>query len=162
MSPSIHAVHVFALTLLIGCGNSDAQNPPENKSPKQKISAKSALPQGDGIIGDWKLSLETFDENSNKKLDNQERNKATRKNYFYRFYSDGKCLINFAPRPEGAFKGHYEKKTDASNLERIIIYLDEGDAPGKESERFILSLTKDELVLLNVSYEGTIWIFKRG
>jgi hypothetical protein len=161
MYSSINSVCVFAFALLIGAGNGNTGRPPD-KFVNEKMSPKLPVPQGDGIIGDWKLSLETFDENSNKKLDKEERNKATRKNYFYRFYPDGKCLINFAPRPEGAFKGHYEKKRDASNFERIIIYLDEGDAPGKESERFILSLTNDTLVLLNVSYEGTIWIFKRG
>ena len=161
MYSNIISVCVFAFALLIGSGHNNTRHFAGDKLAKE-MSTWFVQQQGDGIIGDWKLALQTFDENNTKRLDVEERRKATPKSYFYRFSTDGTCLINFARQPQGAFKGHYEKKTGPGSFERIITYLDEGDAPGKESERIILSLTKDTLVLLNVSYEGTIWIFKRG
>lgn len=152
--------------VLISCSNSGAEKN-SSKTNVAKTAAETpaedpseAPVQGDGIVGDWKLMLETYDDNENKKLDPEERGKAFSNQFFYRFKNDGSCLVNFKRTSQGAFKGHYViKEGDPKKLE---IYLDETEQKGKESEYSIISVDKDELVLLESYGNLTFWIFKRA
>lgn len=60
--------------------------------------------QEDNIIGSWSLVIQAFD-NSNGKLDEEERKKGTTGKHFYQFNSDGTCLIHTMK-----LKGSYELK----------------------------------------------------
>lgn len=166
MYRKIYYPPLFAMLLLLGCGNSNtAKNSEETKTQKTATptgnnNAGEQVQLGEGIIGDWKLALETSDDNENKLLDEEERKKAFPNHYFYRFNTDGSCLINFTGTSRGAFKGHYEKKK-VGTREKLLVYLDEGDSPGLNDQQYIVSVTKDELVLLNAANEITFWIFKR-
>lgn len=161
-------VYFFLIGILpvFSCSNTNAENKKSESTPKKTQDAAatetaSTGKQSEGIIGDWKLMLETYDDNNNKTLDEEERKKAFSNNYFYRFSSDGKCLVNFTRSPQGAFKGHYTATT-VNNRKKISIYLDEGEHKGIESEYYIISVNKEELVLLEGYGELTFWIFKRA
>lgn len=117
----------------------------------------------DGLIGDWKLSLETYDDNHNKKLDDDERKKGFPNHYFYRFSADGSCIISpFANNQlKSGFKGHYV--VNEKNGKKIITtYWDEAEQKGQqESQYTIVSVNQTELVLLETTGDHTFWIFKR-
>jgi hypothetical protein len=118
----------------------------------------------DDLVGDWKLSLETYDDNHNKKLDDAERKKGFPNHYFYRFSADGSCIISpFASNQlKSGFKGHYV--VDEKNGKKIITtYWDEAEQKGqREAQYTVVSVNKDELVLLETTGDHTFWIFKKA
>ena len=117
----------------------------------------------DDLIGDWKLSLETYDNNHNKKLDEEERKKGFSNHYFYRFSSDGSCIISpFATNQlKSGFKGHYVVSEKNGN-KVLTTYFDEAEQKGqREAQYTVVSVNKDELVLLETTGDHTFWIFKR-
>jgi hypothetical protein len=123
------------------------------------IQAKSA----DDLIGDWKLSLETYDDNHNKKLDEDERKKGFSNHYFYRFSGDGSCIISpfVTNQLKNGFKGHYV--VNEKNGKKILTtYWDETEQKGhREAQYTVVSVNKEELVLLETTGDYTFWIFKR-
>ena len=117
----------------------------------------------DGIVGDWKLVLETYDDNHNKQLDDAERKKGFSNHYFYRFSADGSCIISpFASNQlKSGFKGKYQV-TEKNGKKVITTYWDETDQKGqREGQYTVISANKDELVLLETTGNHTFWIFKR-
>jgi len=131
----------------------------QNHQVITSIQAKLA----DDLIGDWKLSLETYDNNHNKKLDDDERKKGFSNHYFYRFSGDGSCIISpFANNQlKSGFKGHYTV-TEKNGRKVITTYWDEAEQKGKrEAQYTVVSVNKDELVLLETTGDHTFWIFKR-
>jgi hypothetical protein len=134
----------------------------ENNENKSVISSNEST-QVNGIIGDWKLVLETYDNNHNHALDDDERKKGFANHYFYRFSSNGSCLISavVTNQVQSAFKGHYEIK-DENGRKKLTTYWDEAEQKGqREAQYTIISVNKDELVLLESVGDHTFWIFKR-
>jgi len=120
--------------------------------------------QGGDIVGDWKLSVETYDENQNKKLDPQERAKAFSNHFFFRFNADGSALVNFNATAEHAFKAKY-KLSKRKDLPFISVYIDGDDNVSPDGLRggyYIISVDKSEMVLLEAAMERAIWIFKKS
>ena len=118
----------------------------------------------DDLVGDWKLSLETYDDNHNKKLDDAERQKGFSNHYFYRFSADGSCIISpFANNQlKSGFKGHYVV-SEKNGKKIITTYWDEAEQKGQQEAQYtIVSVNKDELVLLETTGDHTFWIFKRA
>jgi hypothetical protein len=117
----------------------------------------------DDLVGDWKLSLETYDDNHNKKLEEDERKKGFSNHYFYRFSADGSCIISpfVTNQLKNGFKGHYV--VNEKNGKKILTtYWDEAEQKGqREAQYTIVSVNKDELVLLETTGDHTFWIFKR-
>ena len=164
-----HFIYSSLVFLLLACNNSNttpAKDNPASTAAATPASKESSTEtkRGEGILGDWKLSKETYDENDNGALDAEERNKAFSNHYFYRFNEDGSALINASPSPVGAFKGHYEKKTE-NGKEKLYVYRDK--IPGEDEQDpapevyTIISVTADELVLLESIGNNTFWIFNR-
>jgi len=156
----------LGLVVLISCGNSNTAKETTaaqvTKTPATTANETvTPSPQGDGIIGDWKLTLETYDDNHNKKLDDAERKKAFSNHYFYRFNTDGSCLINFNTSAQGAFKGHYKKKEENGKT-KIDIWMDEEGKSEFQGGYTVISVNKDEMVLLESIGDHTFWIFKRA
>jgi len=117
----------------------------------------------DGIVGDWKLVLETYDDNHNKQLDDAERKKGFSNHYFYRFSADGSCIISpFASNQlKSGFKGKYQV-TEKNGKKIITTYWDETDQKGqREGQYTVISVSKTELVLLETTADHTFWIFNR-
>ena len=117
----------------------------------------------DGIVGDWKLVLETYDDNHNKQLDDAERKKGFSNHYFYRFSADGSCIISpFASNQlKSGFKGKYQV-TEKNGKKIITTYWDETEQKGqKEGQYTVISVSKTELVLLETTGDHTFWIFNR-
>jgi hypothetical protein len=156
-----------SLTILFSCSNSNAGN--ETTKEKTAVASNSndetSKPSpGNDLIGDWKLSVETYDENQNKKLDPQERAKAFSNHFFFRFNADGSALVNFSATAERAFKAKY-KLSKRKDLQFISIYIDgdENEGPdGLSGGYYIISVDKNELVVLEGANERAIWIFKKS
>src|ERR1043166_2914448 len=96
------------------------------------------------IIGDWKLTLEAYDNNHNKTLDADERAKGFSNHYFYRFSADGSCIISpFASNQlKNGFKGHYQV-TEKNGKKVITTYWNETEQKGqREGQYTIISVNK--------------------
>jgi hypothetical protein len=110
--------------------------------------------QVDGIIGSWSLVMQAFDDNSNGKLDDEERKKGNTGRHFYQFKADGSCLIHTLK-----LKGSYELKKEAGR-ERLYTYIDDGGTPTRENAWYLISVSKTELILLSQD-KYAFWIYKR-
>ena len=157
------------VVLLLACNsnNTDTVKDIDSSSAAAAPSANEAPAEskrGEGILGDWKLQHEAYDNNSNGALDADERSKAIKNHYFYRFNENGSALIGASSSPAGAFKGRYEKKTE-NGKEKLYEYRDK--IPGEDETDpvpevyTIISVSGEELVLLESLGNNTFWIFKR-
>lgn len=152
----------LAFALLIACKNKSQESKVAETSQQQPEIAANTQPSQsseDGITGTWKLKLEAYDDNKNKILDEAERKKGFRNNYLFRFNADGSCKI------QEFYKGHYEVKTE-SNKKMLYVYRDrivgeEEKDPPPDVYR-IISLSKNELVLLEDLGNLAFWVFERA
>lgn len=110
--------------------------------------------QNDSIIGSWNLILQAFDDNSNGKLDEEERKKGNTGRHFYQFNADETCLIHTL-----RLKGSYELKNE-DGKKRLYTYVYDDGIKVRENAWYLISVTKTELVLLSQD-KYTFWIFKR-
>ena len=156
--------NIFFLTicsLLIACNNKAAQeSSPAKSEQKPEVAANTQANQssGDDIVGNWKLKLEAYDNNENKVLDEDEKKKGIKNNYSFRFNADGSCQI------QQMFKGRYEVKTES---DKKMLYVYRNRVVGEEEKDpppdvyRIISMNKNEMVLLENEGNLTFWIFER-
>ena len=162
----MNAICFFLIPILISCNNSNTENQQlkDNNANTSSITVhKQTESKGNGIVGDWTLQLEAYDDNHDHLLDDAERKKGMSNHYFYRFSADGSCLISpFAKNQvQNAFKGHYTIKEE-SGKKTITTYWDEAEQKGqREAQYTITSVNKDELILLETTGDHTFWIFKK-
>lgn len=150
---------VTAYTLLLACNNNNsAQTVTANSSEVLSKTASSGS-FDEGITGYWKLTLEAYDNNENKILDEDERKKGIQNRYSFRFNADGTCQIR------ESFKGRYEVTSKGSkkllSIYRNRVKGEEEKDPPPDVYR-IISLSKNELVLLEQEGNLTFWVFERG
>lgn len=147
--------------VLASCGNNNAQETTAD-TPKQSDAASTTAttqPSGDGIVGYWKLTLEAYDENENKILDEAERKKGIKNKYAFRFNADGSCKI------QESFPGRYEVKTEGG---KQVLYVYRKKVAGEEDQDpvpdvyTITSIGKTEMVLLEREGNLTFWVFERA
>jgi hypothetical protein len=160
MKPNL--IFCIAFAVLIACGNNKVEQEnttAENEQqPKIASNTESSQPSGDDIVGNWKLTLEAYDDNSNKILDDAERKKGIKNAYAFRFNADGSCQI------QQVFKGRYEVKTEGENK---MLYVYRNRVVGEEEKDpppdvyRIISMNKNELVLLEQEGNLTFWVFER-
>ena len=169
MSKQLIYYFLFGMLPVFGCsdGNAEKYNTSsasqENKKTETTSTSPGTMEPGDGIIGDWKLVLEAYDNNGNRNLDEEERKKGFSNHYFYRFAADGSCIISpFATNQlKSGFKGLY-KITETGGKKVITTIWDEAEEKGKQEAQYtVISVNKDELVLLETLGNHTFWIFKR-
>ena len=122
-------------------------------------STETNQPPGDGITGYWKLTLEAYDDNGNKVLDEAERKKGIKNRYTFRFNADGSCKI------QESFAGRYEVKTEGGK-QMLYVYrkrvVGEEDKDPVPDVYRIISLGKTEMVLLENEGNLTFWVFERA
>ena len=106
------------------------------------------------LTGSWSLALRAFDDNTNRKLDDEERKNGNTGKHFYRFNADGTCLI-FTMK----LKGSYELKNEGGK-QRLYTYADNEGTRVQENAWYLISVGKTELVLLSQDKQ-TFWIYKR-
>lgn len=153
----------LASALLLACDNNKAAEQTTVPASDQTAELASAnttdQPAADDITGQWKLKLEAYDNNENKVLDEDEKKKGIRNNYSFRFNTDGSCLI------QQVFKGRYEIKTEGG---KRMLYVYRKKVEGEEEKDpppdiyRIISLNKNELVLLEQEGNLTFWVFERA
>lgn len=149
--------------LLVACNNNNAQETKAAETPKEQreiaSNTQTSKASEDGITGYWKLKLEAYDDNGNKILDESERKKGIQNRYLFRFNADGSCKI------QEFYKGRYEVKT-GSNKKMLYVYRnrvvgeEEKDPP--PDVYHIISMSKNELVLLEDLGNLTFWVFERA
>ena len=159
----IKSYFCIVLGSLIACSNNKAAEETTaskvEQEPEIASNKETTQPSGDGIVGYWKLSLEAYDDNSNKTLDEEERKKGIKNKYTYRFNADGSCQI------QDFYKGRYEEKTENGNKilyvyrERIVQEEDEDPIPDVYR---IISMSKTQLVLLENENKLAFWVFERA
>ena len=157
------AVFCIAFTIFIARDGNKACEETTKSKPEQKseVASKKETSQlsGEGIVGYWKLTLEAYDNNENKILDEDERKKGIKNKYTYRFNADGSCLI------QETFKGRYEEKTERG---KKMLYVYRNRVAGEEDEDpvpdvyRIISMSKTQLVLLEQEGNLTFWVFERS
>jgi hypothetical protein len=156
---------LFLLAFLIGCSNNstvksatETSKEETNSTSASTASTSSNSPQGDGLVGYWKLSLEAYDDNNNGKLDDEERKKGIQNRYSFRFNADGSCQIM------DMFKGRYERKTekgkDVLSVYRNRIPQEEEKDPPPDVY-IISSIAKDKMILLETMGNHVFWEFSR-
>lgn len=155
-------VYFSLLIILIACGNNSGKettnSPATTESENAGKQVASVTEQRDGIVGKWDLVLEAYDDNGNRKLDEEERKKGIQNRYSFRFSADGTCQIR------EVYKGRYEMKTE-NNRKLLKVYRnripqeEEQDPPPDIYE--IISMSNNELVLLETEGDLTFWVFKR-
>jgi hypothetical protein len=171
---SIHQSQTFRMkktlplllfAFLAGCGSNTAVKTDTETSKEESNSVSSpaatntasASPQGEGLVGYWKLSLEAYDDNSNGKLDEEERKKGISNRYSFRFNADGTCQIM------DMFKGRYERKTEKG---KDMLYVYRNRIASEETKDpppdiyVITSFSKNEMVLLH-EMDYVFWVFNR-
>ena len=158
-----HKLVIFcACALLVSCNNNQPAETKVAEEPKQsEVASNTATDQssGEGIAGYWKLTLEAYDENENKILDEAERKKGIKNKYTFRFNADGTCRI------QESFTGRYEVKTEAG---KKMLYVYRNRVVGEEDKDpvpdvyRIISMNKTELVLLENIGDLTFWVFERA
>jgi hypothetical protein len=154
---------ILACLFLLNCGNKAENNPLQSETQVQNATSEPAnsndpsnKTQASGITGKWNLALEAYDNNRNFILDPEERSKGFPNKYYYQFNEDGSCLIH-----QMKLKGHYVL-SEKNGRKVITNYFDEAEQKGqKEAQYTIISVNKDELVLLETTGDHTFWIFKR-
>lgn len=155
MKPQLVILYVCAA--LISCNSQQAPDAKIAETPKQSEVASNE-PSGDGITGFWKLKLEAYDENGNKVLDEAERKKGIKNNYTFRFNADGSCRI------QESFKGRYEVKTEGGK-KKLYVYRNrvagEEDKDPVPDVYQVISMDKNEMVLLESEGDLTFWVFER-
>lgn len=157
-----HLVILFAGNLLMSCNNDKAQETKVADAQKQTEVASGTetnAPSGDGITGYWKLTLEAYDDNGNKVLDEAERKKGIKNKYTFRFNADGTCKI------QESFPGRYEVKTEGGK-QMLYVYRkrvvgEEDQDPVPDVYR-VVSMGKTEMVLLENVGDLTFWVFERA
>jgi hypothetical protein len=149
------------LVFLVFCNNNKpaqettvADNHVEAASNKET----NQPPEG-GITGYWKLTLEAYDDNGNKILDEAERKKGIKNRYSLRLNSDGSCQI------QEVYKGRYEVRTEG---DKKMLYVYRNRVVGEEEQDpppdiyRIISASKNEIVLLENEGNLTFWVFERA
>lgn len=125
-----------------------------NVTTHMSVSSYLNFSQGDNIIGSWNLVLQAFDDNSNGKLDQEERKKGNTNKHFYQFNADGTCLIHTLK-----LKGSYEQKNE-DGKKRLYTYVDDEGTKTRENAWYLISVSKTELILLSQD-KYAFWIYKR-
>ena len=166
MKTKFSTILLSSFFFLMAWGGHVHQNGANKKKPiKATPDAEmvSENNQGGGIVGDWKLALECYDDNHNHQLDDAERKKGFSNHYFYRFSADKSCIISpFASNQlKSGFKGRYAL-AEKNGKKILTTYWDETEQKGqREAQYTVVSVSKDELVLLETTGDHTFWIFKR-
>jgi hypothetical protein len=159
-------VHLFSILLatfilFISCSNSSGNNGPSTpgeQTNEVKDLKKTASPEassGDGIVGEWTLIKMIIDENANDKMDaNEISNPITNSEDYMKLNSDGSAEF-YAIK----IKGRYEIKENSGG-KRYLNLFDKDNT--KHAKGAIISVTKNELTLLNKFAGSTFTIWKRS
>jgi len=88
------------------------------------IPSEKLIERADGIVGTWKLTMETFDDNNNNKLDDDERKSGMKNStpqalhdYKIPFNANGTCKV------EGRYNGKF-KQTEGGAKNILTLHID--------------------------------------
>jgi hypothetical protein len=127
---------------------------------------KQSINSTESIVGTWKLTMEGYDDNSNSKLDDEERKSGMKNStpqalhdYKMQFNANGTCKI------EGRYNGTYKVKEEGGE-KILLVDLEPGKGlngkqlPASHYKYYIKSMTSSELLLL-AEVSGVAIIFRQ-
>lgn len=140
------------------CGDNKAatntKETAQNSSSETTKEASASSSPGDSIVGEWELVGVTEDKNGNEQLDPDERKSAIKMDDYMKLNSDGSAVMFVFKN-----KGRYEiRKDESSGKEYLDLYDSEN---GKHPKGYIMSVTKDELLIMNKFGGDSITIWKK-
>ena len=149
----------YALIFVFACSNSkstEEKKPASSSSTEnEQVENTSPAPAADGIVGEWELTGITEDTNGNDQLDPDERNKASKGAMDYmKLNSDGSAVFFLSNT-----RGRYEVKTNESTKRKHLYLYDKGNF--EYPKGYIMSVTKNELLIMNQAGGNSITIWKR-
>jgi len=150
---------VTAINLFFtNCGDNKAatnsEQTTQNSSSETSTKEVSAPTSSDAsIVGEWQQTGVTEDKNGNDQLDTEERNSAIKMDGYMKLNSDGSAVMFVIKN-----KGHYEIETTSSGKKKLTLYDSEN---GKHDQGIIISVTKDELLIMNKFGGDSFTIWKR-
>ena len=115
---------------------------------------------GTGLVGTWKMDTEIFDDNGNRVIDEEERNKAYGNRYQLQLNDDATCRI------QGMFSGHWKTKNENGYP---MLYVYRNKVEGEETtdpppDIFgIVQMDATDLILqvMMAGEPSSFWLFKR-
>jgi len=155
----------FGAILLIAATNVFFTNCGDNKAAtnrKQTVQNSSSETAKEGsvssssdasIVGEWQQTGVAEDKNGNDQLDPEERNSAIKMDDYMKLNSDGSAVMFVIKN-----KGHYEIEATSNGKRKLTLYDSEN---GKHDIGTILSVTKDELIIMNKFGGDSFTIWKR-
>ncbi len=162
-----HACTIFLIPVMIAASN--WENNLAIISEQQSLAAFSTT-SDNSIVGTWKLTMEAYDDNNNKVLDDDERKMGIKNstsqslhNYQMQFNANGSCKI------EGKYNGTYKISEEGDKIILTVqLEAHEGvnkrQIPASRHRYHIKSMNSSELLLLaevsGVTY--TFWLFKKA
>lgn len=123
------------------------------------ISAQSPAPptQVAELVGGWQQTHAMYDENGNRKIDEDERRKARSDAgmalFDMRLNADGSCRLK-------STKCRYEVQAQSGGRQRLMLFVETNNRESRENLGIIHSVTKDELILANYG-SGSFNVYKR-
>jgi hypothetical protein len=149
---------LFGAVIVLSCDSTSGKaadaSAASGKSTEAKEAPSSASSQSDPIVGEWKLAMVAPDENGNEVIDANEKAKATTMEDYMKLNSDGSAEFYTIK-----LKGRYEIKTNASSGKRYLNLFDKDNT--KHPRGAILSVTKDEMIILNKFGGDSFTVWKR-
>lgn len=114
------------------------------------------MPEGmENIVGEWKLASIIIDKNANDKIEDEEKaDPFTQSNDYMKLNSDGTAVFS-----QVKMKGHYQIKPNSDGARKYLNLFDKTEE--KYSKGEIVSVTKDELILLTKFSGSSFYIWKR-
>ncbi len=131
------------------------ENSPADNQQKTN-TAPFVIPEGmDDIVGEWKLASIIIDKNANDKIEDEERaDPFTQSNDYMKLNRDGTAVFS-----QVKMKGHYQIKPNSDGTRKYLNLFDK--TASKYSKGEIVSVTKNELILLSKFSGSSFYIWKR-
>jgi hypothetical protein len=152
------------LILFYSCKNGNQDKAPEAIPAKTRTSSSSSneknQPSGTGIAGSWMLQKETFDDNNNHIIDEDELKKSFGNSYHIVLNEDGSCRLQNIFTGKYSVTGSGGKRILSIQRNRVVGEEDTDPPPDKYE---IISQDATEMILLVVegANENSFWIFRR-
>jgi hypothetical protein len=126
----------------------------QNSSSETSTKDVSAPASSDAsIVGEWQQTGVAEDKNGNDQLDAEERNSAIKMDDYMKLNSDGSAVMFVIKN-----KGTYEIETTSNGKKKLTLYDSEN---GKHDMGIIISVTRDELLIMNKFGGDSFTIWKR-
>jgi hypothetical protein len=148
---------VYFLIVMVACSNNNTAGKTHtgNTSSTDNSSAQVSAANDNGITGEWELAGITEDTNGNDQLDPDERSRASKTAMDYmKLNPDGSAVFFYSN-----IKGRYEIRSKETGGKKYLYLYDQQNF--EYPKGYIMSVTKNELLIMHQSGGNSITIWKK-